>query len=335
VAGESAQQQYERIRDRRQRWLRERWPWLVGLGAAAAVGFGVVFQVLAGLWWFGAMLGVGLVSSRLLAPPQSETAWQRGAEGERIVGAALDALQADGVTVLHDRKIPGSRANIDHLAVTAQAVFTVDAKRYRGKIAVRGARLYVAGRDRSKLLEQARRQQQVVADTLAKGGFTNVDVIPVLCFVGVEWPLLFPPRRVGEVRLCSPRRLRTTLQVPRDGGDAPSSTTRIAEHLAQRLRPAAGSTSPAADRPGVSGPSSPRAEPPSTAPTAMPFFTSTQPASSTPPEPSTGRPSAEETGTVACTCGAEMVMRTRRRDGARFFGCSRYPQCRHTRPSDA
>ena len=334
MAGESAQQQYERIRDRRQRWLRERWPWLAGLAVAAAVGFGVVFQVVAGLWWFGALLGVGLVCSRLLVPPQSETAWQRGAEGERIVGTALDALQANGVTVLHDRKIPGTRANIDHLVVTAQAVFTVDAKRYRGKIDVRGARLYVGGRDRSKLLEQALRQQQVVADSLAKGGFTNVDVVPVLCFVGVEWPLLFPPRRVGGVRLCSPRRLRTTLQVARDGGAA-SSTTQITEHLAQRLRPAAGSTSPATDRPAVSGPSSPRAEPPTTAPVATPFFTSTQPASSTPPKPSTGRPPAEATGTVACTCGAEMVMRTRRRDGAQFFGCSRYPQCRHTRPSDA
>ena len=334
MAGESAQQQYERIRDRRQRWMRERWPWLVAFGAAAAVGFGVVFQVLDGLWWFGALLGLALVSSRLLVPPQSETAWQRGAEGERIVGAALDALQDDGASVLHDRKIPGSRANIDHLAVTAQAVFTVDAKRYRGKIAVRGGQLYVAGRDRSKLLEQARRQQQVVADTLAKGGFTNVDVIPVLCFVGVEWPLLFPPRRVGEVRLCSPRRLRTTLQVARDGGDT-ASTTQIAEHLAQRLRPAVGSAPTTTDRPAASGPSATRAEPPTTAPTATPFFTSAQPASSVPAEPSTGRSSAEEGGTVACTCGAEMVMRIRRRDGVRFYGCSRYPQCRQTRPLDA
>jgi hypothetical protein len=32
-----------------------------------------------------------------------------------------------------------------------------------------------------------------------------------------------------------------------------------------------------------------------------------------------------------CSCGAEMVVRTRRSDGNRFLGCSRFPACRHTR----
>lgn len=31
-------------------------------------------------------------------------------------------------------------------------------------------------------------------------------------------------------------------------------------------------------------------------------------------------------------CGGEMVLRTRRSDGSRFFGCRAYPRCRGTRP---
>lgn len=333
MAGDSAQQRYEQLRDRRQRWLRERWPWLVSMMVAAAIVLGVVFQVLAGLWWFGALLGLGLVASRVLVPPQSETAWRRGAEGERIVGAALDSFQADGVRVLHDRRIPGSRANIDHLVVTSQAVFTVDAKRYRGRLAARGGRLYIAGRDRSKLLEQARRQQTVVARILADGGLAAVEVVPVLCFVGVEWPLLFPPRSAGDVRLCSPRGLRATLQVSRGDAHGSPSTSRVAQYLEQRLPPAAAASS-AADSPGVSNREG--QPPPAREVTSegAPFVGSTP--SSSAASGSSADPTASESGygTVNCGCGAAMVVRTRRRDGARFYGCSRYPQCRRTRAVD-
>jgi len=34
---------------------------------------------------------------------------------------------------LHDRKVPGTRANIDHLVITPWDVWTIDAKRYVGK----------------------------------------------------------------------------------------------------------------------------------------------------------------------------------------------------------
>ena len=38
--------------------------------------------------------------------------------------------------MLHDRRIPGTRANIDHIAVASSAVWVIDAKRYNGKLAV-------------------------------------------------------------------------------------------------------------------------------------------------------------------------------------------------------
>lgn len=63
---------------------------------------------------------------------------------------------------LHGRRIPGTRANIDHIVVMAAGVFVVDAKRYvdkRPELRVEGGilrprveRLMVGGRDRTKLV---------------------------------------------------------------------------------------------------------------------------------------------------------------------------------------
>jgi len=57
-----------------------------------------------------------------------------GAEGERRVGAGLDGLAAAGVVALHARLIPGSKANIDHLAVAPNGLWVINAKRYRGEV---------------------------------------------------------------------------------------------------------------------------------------------------------------------------------------------------------
>lgn len=60
----------------------------------------------------------------------------------------------DGIRVLHDRRVPGTRGNIDHLVVAPAGIFVVDAKRYDGLIRVRDVgglfktneRLYVGRR---------------------------------------------------------------------------------------------------------------------------------------------------------------------------------------------
>jgi hypothetical protein len=71
----------------------------------------------------------------LTSEPQTTQAWAAGAKGERELGAFLQRLD-DGRTtfVLHDRRMPGSRANIDHLVVTTGGIFVIDAKRYQGKV---------------------------------------------------------------------------------------------------------------------------------------------------------------------------------------------------------
>ena len=60
---------------------------------------------------------------------QSTTAWDTGAVGEERLGKGLDGLACDTIKLLHDRRIPRSKANIDHIAVTANGVYVIDAKK--------------------------------------------------------------------------------------------------------------------------------------------------------------------------------------------------------------
>ena len=54
-----------------------------------------------------------------------------------LKAALLDPLRDEGLAVLHDRRIPYSKANIDHLIVAPWGVFIVDAKNYKGKVETR------------------------------------------------------------------------------------------------------------------------------------------------------------------------------------------------------
>jgi hypothetical protein len=132
--------------------------------------------------------------------PQSTRAWASGALGEERVGAKLDGLAGDGVRVLHDRRIPRSRANIDHIAVGPSGVFVIDAKRYRdAKVEVRRSgglfspvtqRLFVRGRDRTKLVLGLAPQVAAVYEALEScEELQHVSVQPVLAFVDALLPL--------------------------------------------------------------------------------------------------------------------------------------------------
>ncbi|GAA4729496.1 hypothetical protein GCM10023350_10970 [Nocardioides endophyticus] len=57
--------------------------------------------------------------------PQSTTAWDTGAIGEERLGQRLNELSSDTMRVLHDRRNPGTRANIDHIAVTPTGIHVI------------------------------------------------------------------------------------------------------------------------------------------------------------------------------------------------------------------
>jgi Nuclease-related domain len=144
--------------------------------------------------------------------------------------------------MLHDRSVPGTRANIDHLAVTPGGVFVIDAKHYSGQVEKRNVgnifrsdiRLYVGRRECTKLLHGSEDQAEIVRDTLKPLGFTDIPVRPVLCFVGADWGFFTSPFKLGSVLVTHPKFLYELLR-----NDAEVETTAIQEtalHLAQTLR---------------------------------------------------------------------------------------------------
>jgi hypothetical protein len=54
--------------------------------------------------------------------------------GERRTAQLLGPLERHGWVVLHDLAVPGSAANIDHLAIGPGGVFVIDSKQYRGRL---------------------------------------------------------------------------------------------------------------------------------------------------------------------------------------------------------
>jgi len=164
---------------------------------------------------FGRFSGVYL---RVTGEPQTTRAWAVGSRGEERLGAFLETLHDDEtIIVLHDRRIPRSRANIDHIAITANGVFVVDAKNYTGKVRKidKGGwfstdpRLYVGRRDCTKLAVDMGKQVAAVQDTLGEATIAEFElqVTPVLCFVAAEWSLFAKPFRLGGVWIEWPNSL--------------------------------------------------------------------------------------------------------------------------------
>jgi hypothetical protein len=193
TAGASGQREYERRRAKRDAKTREEHPRIGGL------------------------------LLKLREQPQHEKAWATGAAGEQALAAHL-ARRCPDVFVLHDRRMPRSRANIDHLAVAPSGVYVIDAKRYKGKIEVRkplfgDQKLFIAGRHKTKLVEGLSHQAEAVENALAVIEMP-VPVHACFCFInpdgqaaGSGIPLL-RTLSIDQFQLLYPRRLSKRLNQP-------------------------------------------------------------------------------------------------------------------------
>jgi hypothetical protein len=185
-AGASARREFERRKARREERVRTKHPKLGGLILA------------------------------LSDDPQSTRAWDRGALGEERLGNRLNELASNTMRVLHDRRIPGTRANIDHLAVTPTGVYVIDAKRYRGRpeLKVEGGllrprvqKLLVGTRDCTKVVDGVLKQIDIVRSAIGDG----VPITGVLCFVEADWPLLGGSFIIRGVETLWPKKLYAKL----------------------------------------------------------------------------------------------------------------------------
>ena len=209
--GGSARREFERRESNRERRIREKHPRLGGLIHA------------------------------LSDEPQSTKAWDTGAVGEERLGKRLNELASDSLRVLHDRRIPGSRANIDHLAVTPTGVFVIDAKKYAGRphleiegglLRPRVEKLLVGRRNCTKLVDGMLKQVDVVRGVIGD----EIAVQGVLCFVEADWPLFGGPFTTRGVAVMWPKKLYPLLQT----GDRADMAVVEAVHrrLASALPPA-------------------------------------------------------------------------------------------------
>jgi hypothetical protein len=209
AAGSSARREYERRKAKDEEKLREKWGRFGGLAVA------------------------------LSDERQSTTAWDRGAIGEERLGARLNALASDDLAVLHDRRIPGSKANIDHIAITPIGIWVIDAKRYKGRpelrieggiLRPRVEKLLVGRRDCTKLVDGVLKQVDVVRDLVGDAPVTGA-----LCFIEADWPLIGGAFSTRGVHVLWPKGL-TKMLVEEPAGDVDVAAVR--ETVASRFKPA-------------------------------------------------------------------------------------------------
>ena len=209
VAGSSARREYERRKAKDEEKLREKWGHFGGLAVA-------------------------LSDER----PHTKS-WDTGAIGEERLGARLNTLAANGLAVLHDRRIPGSKANIDHIAITPSGIWVIDAKRYKGRpelkieggiLRPRVEKLLVGRRDCTKLVDGVLKQVDVMRDLIG-----DVPVTGALCFIEADWPLIGGAFSTRDVHVLWPKRLAKMLR-EQTGGDVDVARTR--ESIASRFKPA-------------------------------------------------------------------------------------------------
>jgi hypothetical protein len=182
----------------------------------------------------------GLIHA-LTEDPQSTRAWDVGAVGEERLGQRLNELVTDQLQVLHDRRVPGSRANIDHIAVTPTGVYVIDAKRYRGRphlkvegglLRPRTEKLLVGTRNCTPLVDGVLKQVDIVRDHLDD----TVPVHGVLCFVEADWPLIGGSFTTRGVEALWPKNLYPKLRS--DGPIEEATIAPLVRSLAAAFKPA-------------------------------------------------------------------------------------------------
>jgi hypothetical protein len=193
VAGASAQREYERRRLKRETRIRRAHPIVGGLILAVS------------------------------DEPQSTKAWAVGAQGEERLGRWLDGLTGENTHVLHDRRIPKTKANIDHIVVGPSGVFVIDAKKYKGRprLSIEGGvlrprleKLIVGSRNCTKLVSGLQKQVDLVNAALQSAEVEQIPVSGMLCFIEADWPLIGGDFVIAGLRVLWPKKAASYIKQP-------------------------------------------------------------------------------------------------------------------------
>jgi hypothetical protein len=226
------------------------WEWQV----AAALGLAFTAGLVAGALsrWsllllpvlvmvLGAGLAVTTARRRALV-----TSWRQGAKGERQTARLLAKLDREGWKVLHDLAIPGSRANVDHLAIGPGGLWVIDSKLWGKRVHWDPRHGWMHGQaaitpELNTTRWEASEVEQALADTLnaaarhLPGGY-GIDVQLTWCVHGE--PLPGGKLIVDGETIVNPRRLLSLLRASRGPTLPPAAVEEIALTAAAVLRPA-------------------------------------------------------------------------------------------------
>lgn len=204
VAGSSARREYLKRREADEKVIRDKW---------------------------GVLGGVAVLLSD---EKQDTVAWAKGAAGEERMGKVLESIKSGYVFVLHDRKIPNSKANIDHIVITGSGVWVVDAKKYKGRpelVTKSGKQhLFVNGRNRNKIVEGVLWQQGLIVKALG-----DIPVTSALCFIEADWPLFGAGFTVRGVHATYPKKLKKMIT---DSAEGPYNPVELRDWIASIFLPA-------------------------------------------------------------------------------------------------
>jgi Nuclease-related domain len=186
--GGSAQARWRRARAGEWAVWTRSLPWRVaaslGIGAASGVLGSLVVPRLSLM--IGGLAAVVAGWGLRFKPSPDAVAWRRGAAGERRTARLLDLLERHGWAVLHDLAVPGSAANIDHLAIGPGGVFVIDSKQYRGRLQLDGSgRLWHGRYPLTPTLRAVSFEADQAAQVLPDPG---VVVVPIVAVHGVQVP---------------------------------------------------------------------------------------------------------------------------------------------------
>jgi hypothetical protein len=195
-AGASARAAWRRARSRGRRRRSISAGLILAAAALVAMGLWQGDGRWAALGGLGGLGGLAAAANWLARPDPDLDRWRRGADGESETAALLSRLPRRWV-VLHDRAMPASAANIDHLVIGPTGVWVIDTKTTRARMRVRGGEVWAG--EHAIDTGPAAWQAEVVSERL------DVDAVPLVAVHGRG--LRRRGKRSGGVRVVRAARL--------------------------------------------------------------------------------------------------------------------------------
>jgi hypothetical protein len=208
--GGSAQARWRQVRAAEWAAWTRTLPWRVAVTLGIGAAGGLLGSLLAP--WLSLVIG-GLAAMATswglrFQPSPDAVAWRRGASGERRTARLLAPLERHGWAALHDLAVPGSAANIDHLALGPGGVFVIDSKQYRGRLQLDAlGKLWHGHHPLAPTLGAVSWEADQAAQVLPDPGMA---VVPIVAVHGAQVP--WGKVVSGGVPVVSARRLPSLLR---------------------------------------------------------------------------------------------------------------------------